>query len=103
MKCIGSDLELSTGINNNNIQHEWYKNGLLINNSNSSSLFVSDTGLYNVLISDTLNCTAKDTIKVNSTNQELKAQFLSTSIVSQGDSVKFINLSFPCFLRSLFC
>ena len=95
VKCIGSDLELSTGINNNNIQHEWYKDGLLINNSNSSSLFVSDTGLYNVLISDTLNCTAKDTIKVNSTNQELNAQFLSTSIVSQGDSVKFINLSYP--------
>jgi len=95
VKCIGSDLELSTGINNNDIQHEWYKDGLLINNSNSSSLFVSDTGLYNVIISDTLNCNAKDTIKVNSTNQELNAQFLSTSIVSQGDSVKFINLSYP--------
>ena len=95
VKCIGSDLELSTGIINNNILHQWYKDGLLINNSNSSSLFVSDTGIYNVVISNSLNCIAKDTIKVNSTNQELNAQFLSTSVVSQGDSVKFINLSYP--------
>jgi hypothetical protein len=30
VKCIGSDLELSTGINNNNIQHEWYKEVIIL-------------------------------------------------------------------------
>ena len=95
LKCNGSDLQLSTGLLNNNIQHQWLKDGLVLNNNNISSLLVSDTGTYNVIITDSIGCSAKDTIKINASNQELFAQFLSSSIVSQGDSVKFINLSYP--------
>lgn len=94
-KCNGSDIELIANVNQYPINNYiWNHNGTQLIN-NDSSLIITDTGNYFIRIVDDYNCIAEDSIKVSPTNQELFAQFLSKTKVGNGDSVKFINLSYP--------
>ena len=94
-KCNGSDIELIANVNQYPVNNYiWDHNGTQLIN-NDSSLIITDTGNYFIRIVDDYNCVAEDSIKVSPTNQELFAQFLSKTKVGNGDSVKFINLSYP--------
>jgi PKD repeat protein len=52
-------------------------------------------GTYWVTITNISNCTASDTIIVSETTNTLKAEFLSASEVQPGDTLRFINVSYP--------
>jgi PKD repeat protein len=70
------------------------------NSSNSfasldSSVLLTDTGSYWVEVIDSAGCRSGDTIQLLYTNKGVTADFTSVGEIIIGDTVAFINLSFP--------
>lgn len=89
--CLGADASLSSSILNGT--YIWgSSNGFI---ENTSSISVDTSGTYWIDVIDSFGCEATDTVVVISSTSSLKAQFLAQSTVLIGDTIAFINLSFP--------
>ena len=98
---LGEDVLVCTGgiVNLNSpqidVDYTWYYNGGLLN-ENTATITVSDIGEYSVEVTDVVGCIAVDTIEVQEIFSELTADFLVISDnVYVGDTIKFVNLSYP--------
>lgn len=56
---------------------------------------ITEDGIYILKVTNSFGCTSKDTVKANKNDFSLVAEFLATSNVKSGDTVKMINLSYP--------
>ncbi len=63
--------------------------------STDSSVVLTDTGSYRVEVLDSAGCSATDTLELLYTNLEITADFTAVDEIEIGDTVAFINLSFP--------
>lgn len=89
--CLNSTKQVSPGIQNG--KYNWAgSNGFA---STDSAVVLSDTGIYWVKIEDTLGCLALDTIQMLYTDKEIRADFTAVDEILTGDTVAFINLSYP--------
>jgi PKD repeat protein len=91
--CEGSAILLDPSVGANGASFNWY------NESGSLSTFstfdVPDTGVYYVEIVDVFGCVASDSIVIIPSNLSLHAVYLANSSVLTGDSILFVNLSYP--------
>ena len=75
------------------VSYQWSStNGVT---SNSSSITINNPDTYWVLTKDQFNCAVTDTVKVTSDNDPITARYLVASFLNVGDSVRFIQLSYP--------
>lgn len=89
--CAGAPVTLDAKVNN--VTYLWASsNGT---SGTSRTLETSQPGSYWVTITTLSGCTASDTIAVNETANTLKAEFLSASEIKPGDTLQFINVSYP--------
>ena len=65
-ECIGNEIILDTQIDNSleNISFNWYFNGGIISDENSSTISISETGVYSTEVILSENCTATDEILI---------------------------------------
>lgn len=84
---------LTVGANNQGAQYKWYKNDTLF--STADSVSISFDGNFKVEISNALNCAVTDSFFVEKTGNAIYADFLVQTDVFRGDTLKFINLSYP--------
>jgi len=89
--CAGQDAILSSTVANGT--YSWNDNTGLI--SSNSYLNIDTAGIYWLDVIDSLGCVATDTIEIISSTASLFAQFLAQSTITSGDSISFINLSYP--------
>ncbi|MBC7694111.1 MAG: PKD domain-containing protein [Burkholderiales bacterium] len=83
--CSGNLITLTSGASPS-LTYTWSTG------SNNDSLLITTTGQYSVVVTNTNNCVARDTIIVNISGQAPVANF-STSIGCQNTAVSFTNLS----------
>jgi PKD repeat protein len=91
--CNGSTILLDPQVGNNGSSFNWYTNNGTL--SSAATFNVPDTGTYFVEIVDLFGCEAIDSITIIPSNLSLTALYLADSKVLIGDSILFINLSFP--------
>jgi PKD repeat protein len=73
--------------------YQWFsKSGLM---GNTSAISVSKPGTYWVITTDKINCSATDSVKVVTDPDPITARFLAATFVNVGDTVKFVQLSYP--------
>ncbi len=89
--CIGSETTLYSGVNNGTYQ--WNGSGGII--GIAQNILVSDTGIFWIDVYDSIGCRSIDSVTLFPTNLSLFAVFLAQTDVFVGDSVKFVNLSYP--------
>ena len=89
--CVGSETTLFSGVPNGT--YEWYDSGGII--GSTENIVVSDTGLFWIDMYDEFGCRSIDSVVLLPTNLSLYAVFLVQTDVYVGDSVKFVNLSYP--------
>lgn len=85
--CSGNPITLTSGASSSN-SYTWNTG------STNDSLLITNTGQYSVIVTNTNNCVAKDTINVTVIGLAPVANF-STSIGCKNRSVSFIDLSVP--------
>jgi len=85
--CAGNSISLTSGASAS-LTYTWSTG------SNNDSLLINNTGQYSVIVTNTNNCVAKDTINVSITGQAPVANF-TTSIGCKNNAVSFTDLSIP--------
>lgn len=94
--CAGAPVTLDAGVTN--VSYIWgSSNGM---SGGTRTLETNRAGTYWVQIINANGCKAADTITVNETTNALHAEFLSASEVSPGDTLQFINVSYPSPFKS---
>lgn len=63
--------------------------------SNERLFEVTDTGKYWVQVTNNYNCTSSDTILIRSTSLSIDPMFVTNSKLIAGDSVLFVDMSYP--------
>lgn len=87
----GDSAHLGTG--NTQWSHVWtVDTGIL---STEPVFTTADSGMYTVTVTDSNGCSAVDSVFVNALDQFLLARFLCVSEAHVGDTVQFVQLSFP--------
>lgn len=89
--CAGDSIQLQTGLDPTVYAHTWKRNGQIIPNENNSTLTVTQTGTYEVIVTKNgINCTISDEINFN----ELTVQSPEDlSVCNSGSEAYFYNLS----------
>lgn len=91
--CQGQTVTVSSPIFGGN--YAWYHDGILLSNVDRN-LVVGDFGTYIAVVTDSVGCIATDTIESLQTGSEIHAEFLvSTLNHFAGDTLQFVNLSYP--------
>lgn len=91
--CQGEEVVVSSPIFGG--QYTWSLDGNLLSNTDQS-LLISAFGTYVVEVLDASGCYATDTVVALQTGSEINAEFLvSTVNLFAGDTLQFVNLSFP--------
>ncbi|MES2566575.1 MAG: PKD domain-containing protein [Bacteroidota bacterium] len=83
--CAGNLITLTSGTSPS-LTYTWSSG------SNNDSLLINNSGQYSVIVTNTNNCIARDTINVSITGQAPAANF-TTGISCFGSAVSFTNLS----------
>lgn len=83
--CAGNQIELTTGIQPG-LTYTWSTG------QNSAAITVTNTAEYSIIVTNTNNCVAKDTINVTITGQVPSPQF-TTNIACKNQTANFTNLS----------
>ena len=91
--CPGSTLILDAGLTTTGNTYLWENNSTTL--ATTATYTVADTGMYYLTVQDSYNCTANDSVDVLPSNTSLYAVFLAQSEIVQGESVVFVNLSYP--------
>ncbi len=89
--CAGADATLFSGVAGGT--YAWYDHSGLLDTT--QNIVVTDTGHFWVDVIDSDGCIASDTVWLYPTSLSLYAVFLAQSEVFEGDSVVFVNLSYP--------
>lgn len=91
--CQGQEVTISSPILGG--QYAWYQDGMLLSNT-SRNLSVTAFGAYVVEVLDSVGCFATDTVVALQTGSEIHAEFLVSTIdLFAGDTLQFVNLSYP--------
>ncbi len=69
--------------------------------SSSNTVSIGDSGTYWVNVIDSVGCQASDTIRLLYNSKQANADFLMVNEIFTGDTVAFINLSYPIPERQL--
>lgn len=85
--CSGNSITLTSGATQS-LTYTWSTG------SNNDSLLITTSGQYSVVVTNTNNCVAKDTINVSVLGQAPTANFIS-SVGCYNSAVSFTNLSIP--------
>jgi|GEM_PF-2661873 len=98
---LGPDFTLCQGQNQTVVSpitggtYVWALDGLTLSNT-AQDLIISDFGAYSVIVTDSNGCAATDTIQALETGSAINADFLvSTISLFAGDTLQFVNLSYP--------
>lgn len=91
--CTGSVITLDPDAGTNATSFNWYNDSVQL--STSPTYNVPSIGDYFVEVTDTYGCVAVDSITILPSNLSLSAVYLSDSKVFTGDTIQFINLSYP--------
>jgi PKD repeat protein len=75
------------------IIYEWYKADGVV--SNRASIVVSEPGTWRIITRDAISCSRIDTVTVDVDANPITARYLVASFVNMGDSVRFVQLSYP--------
>ncbi|MFM9836910.1 MAG: PKD domain-containing protein [Cyclobacteriaceae bacterium] len=75
------------------ISYQWFSSSGF--SSSSPSITISTPDKYWVLSKDELNCSEIDSVMVTTDVDPITARFLVASFVNVGDSVRFVQLSYP--------
>ncbi|MGB0402785.1 MAG: PKD domain-containing protein [Salibacteraceae bacterium] len=94
--CLNDSALINT--NAGNLTHTWYLNDSLLLET-GIGIYVSDSGLLIVEVSDSVGCVNTDSLIVNKTSVEIFPRFLAASEIFAGDTVQFVNLSYPSPLQ----
>jgi len=89
--CANTSVTLDAG-NVGSVYNWTSKKGI---NSSSQKLIANKADTIFVKVQNSDACVAKDTIKIYQSDKTVYANFLSVSSVTVGDTVSFINMSYP--------
>jgi hypothetical protein len=89
--CTGQSITLDAG--NAGATYQWQSAGG--NFSTSQTVDVSESGLYSVTVTDARGCQGTDTFELVVDADILQGDFIATSEAVAGDTVVFIDISFP--------
>lgn len=91
--CSGSVIILDPAITASVSSYNWYdESGSL---ATTSTYTVPDTGVIHLNVVDQYGCLATDSITILSSSLSLYAVYLVDSEVQVGDTIQFVNLSYP--------
>jgi PKD repeat protein len=89
--CANAEVLLASGFANGT--YIWTNdNGVFANTEN---VLVADSGKYGIQVTNSFGCVDSDTIYLSPSSLSVTAVFLAQTDVLVGDSVSFINLSYP--------
>jgi PKD repeat protein len=91
--CLGQETVLTMDDYHYATAVEWWKDGGQVYNARSFA--VSDTGTYNLRVTLANGCSAVDRIQFKGIATALNIDFLSASQANVGDTLVFIDLSYP--------
>ncbi|MBN2778239.1 MAG: PKD domain-containing protein [Bacteroidales bacterium] len=63
--------------------------------STETSVMVADSGMYWVQVTNGFGCTSRDSVLIQYSESSLTAYFLAASEAKRGDTVRFVDVSFP--------
>jgi hypothetical protein len=75
------------------ISYQWFDEDGLINTH--PQLNISEDGRYWVVMKDIYTCSATDTVNIITDQDPITSRFLVATFVNTGDSVRFVQLSYP--------
>ncbi|MDF0716496.1 hypothetical protein PY092_10075 [Muricauda sp. 334s03] len=91
--CNGQQHELDISVDDPAATYEWTSdNGFY---STSSQVNLSESGIYTATVTNSLGCSASDTIQITTVQTEIDSQFLITSQAFAGEEVVLVNTSNP--------
>ncbi|MFN6040014.1 MAG: PKD domain-containing protein, partial [Bacteroidota bacterium] len=90
--CKGNSVVLNAG--NPGAIYNWGSNTTGFS-ANTQIVNIQDTGIYWVNVSNAIGCSSADTIQIRLDDNYVVAKFLSASTAFTGDTLVFINLSYP--------
>lgn len=91
--CPGSTLILDAQLTTTGNSYLWEYYTATV--ATTATYSVVDTGRYYLTVTNSYGCIGKDSVNILPSNYELHAQFLAVSEIDQGESVVFVNLSYP--------
>jgi len=91
--CPGSTIILDAVLTTTGNSFVWENSSEII--SSEETYQIADTGMYYLTVTDMYGCVAEDSVKVIPSSTSLFAYFLADSKIEVGDTVKFVNLSYP--------
>jgi PKD repeat protein len=90
--CLSDTATLNAG--STNLNYKWWYNDSL-QAATQPLLTATDSGVYALQVIDSIGCTNSDTVVVRKTSVQVFPRFLAVSEITAGDTVQFINLSYP--------
>ena len=89
--CPGSPVTLSAPIDD--VTYAWSNSSGVL--GTDKSFTVNEPGKYWLTVTNADGCQAADTINIEESLDTITADFLASSLVDEGDTIQFINLSYP--------
>ncbi len=91
--CLDQTIVLDATIEDDNATYQWTsENGF---RSSESTVEVSDSGIYEVLVTDSDGCTAVDSIFIDTTTDTIGSQFIASTQVFVGEEFVLVENSDP--------
>lgn len=87
--CLGNLISLDAGYPGST--YNWGSNTGFTSNAQSAS--IADSGKYWVEVITPQNCRGSDTLQITVSRDTVSAEYLSVSLIDEGDTIQFINLS----------
>lgn len=91
--CKGSVIILDPGITSTVQSYDWFNDSVQL--ATTPTFVVPDTGVIHLDVIDQFGCLATDSITILPSSLSLYAVYLADSKVAAGDTIKFVNLSYP--------
>jgi len=92
--CDGSTIILDAGLTTLGNSYLW-EDELGATIGTGATYQVADTGMHYLTVTDADNCVATDSVNITPSNISLNAFYLADSDIINGESVVFVNLSYP--------
>ncbi len=88
-----NEARLIDAISAQGINYQWFSSAGLL--SNSSAITVSKPDRFQVITKDNIGCSRTDSVNVITDPDPITARYLVVSFADVGDSVRFVQLSYP--------
>lgn len=90
--CHGQSRPITVKCDEPDVKYEWYRDDTKLS-CTDSTLVADKAGIYRVVVTNTLGCTAEDEVTINMSKEVLNLELAMPTAVAAGSEIHAVNLS----------